>query len=112
MNKLLFLVATLFLAGCATQPKPIYYWGDYQEALYQHYTPGKSSPQEQIALLLKTQEKAKSKNLPVPPGFNAQLGMLYNETGQIELARERFAIEKSQFPESAVYMDFLLGKKG
>ena len=33
----LSIAGALLLAGCATQPQPLYYWGDYQPQLYGHF---------------------------------------------------------------------------
>ncbi len=99
----------LFLSGCATPPQPLYYWGDYQDQIYGHFKREKS-PQEQIAGLEADVEKAASKNLALPPGFQAHLGMLYGSTGNSEKMRVHLEAEKRQFPESAVFMDFLLKK--
>jgi len=46
----------------------------------------------------------------VPPGFNAHLGMLYSEIGNHVGASAYFRMEKTLFPESSVFMDFLLAR--
>jgi hypothetical protein len=47
----------------------------------------------------------------VPPGFHAHLGMLYSMTGKSnDQIAAQFEDEKRLFPESTVYMDFLLAK--
>ena len=103
------LAATLLLAGCATGPQPLYYWGDYQPALYGHFTK-ESGPQEQIASLEAGLEKARAAGKPVPPGYNAHLGLLYAEGEQTDQMLKYFEAEKTLYPESASYMDFLLAK--
>jgi len=40
-----------------------------------------------------------------------QLGLLYVETSRPDLAFAQFNAEKTQFPESAAYMDFLMRNK-
>lgn len=103
------LAGALFLAGCATGPQPLYYWGDYQPALYGHFTKEKG-PQEQIAALEAGIEKARAAGKPVPPGYNAHLGLLYAEGEQTDQMLKYFEAEKALYPEGASYMDFLLGK--
>jgi hypothetical protein len=49
--------------------------------------------------------KAVSANKPLPPGFHAHLGNLYSQMGKPDLALQEFQKEKTQFPESAVFMD-------
>jgi hypothetical protein len=100
----------LVLAGCASAPKTVYSWDNYQPVIYQYYQGDKSSPEEQIAKLQEAQEKAKASAKPVPPGLHAQLGLLYATTGKPELAFQQFTAEKTLFPESAAYMDFLMTK--
>ncbi|WP_414672299.1 DUF4810 domain-containing protein [Leclercia sp. CFBP8987] len=111
VNKLVTGAALLLLAGCATNtPQKIYTWGDYQESVYDYYT-NKTSPQEQIASLQKLIETSRASSKPVPPGVHAQLGMLYSNTGNRELAMAEFNAEKTQYPESASYINFLTTKK-
>ncbi len=109
MRKFFILLLTLFLGGCASNS--IYYWGHYQDLLYDQYqTPGKSTPEMQVLKLEEDMEKAKSKNKPLPPGFFAHLGYQYLQMGRTEEAKESFESEKQQFPESAVLMDRFLKK--
>ncbi|QDH17699.1 DUF4810 domain-containing protein [Swingsia samuiensis] len=103
-----FLIAGLVsLTGCSGGERPLYYWGDYQKQLYSYFEK-KTSPEEQIIDLEKNIQKAQSKNLSLPPGYYAHLGLLYSETGQYEKAQTAFLTEEKIFPESKTYMDFLL----
>lgn len=108
-SAVLALAATLLLVGCATGPQPLYYWGDYQPALYGHFTK-EVGPQEQIASLEAGLEKARAAGRPVPPGYHAHLGLLYAESEQGDQMVKYFEAEKALYPESAGYIDFLLGK--
>jgi hypothetical protein len=108
-RQLLGVLALLVLSGCATPPQPLYYWGDYQDQLYGHFK-GVKSPEEQIARLEADVEKAASNNMALPPGFQAHLAILYGSTGNTEKMRNHLEAEKQQFPESSVFMDFLLKK--
>lgn len=111
LNRIAIGAAVLLLAGCATNvPQKMYTWGDYQESVYHYYT-NETSPQEQIAALQKLVEQSRASNKPVPPGVHAQLGMLYSNTGNAELAMAEFNTEKTQYPESASYINFLTTKK-
>ena len=53
-------------------------------------------------------EKIRAKNGAVPPGYHAQLGLLYSSIGKDDQMVREFETEKALFPESATYMDFLL----
>lgn len=102
------LTAALMLGGCAQQPKQLYHWGSYQQQVYEHFRNESSSPQEQIAALEAGLQVARSRGETPAPGLHAHLGMLYAETGKADQIRQQFETEKSLFPESAPFMDFLL----
>jgi hypothetical protein len=103
------VLVLLTLTGCAGSPKPLYYWGNYQTQLYGHFK-GETSPEEQIVKLEEDIEQAASNNLPLPPGFQAHLALLYGDTGNGEKMKQNLEMEKQQFPESATFIDFLLKK--
>ncbi|MFU2487189.1 DUF4810 domain-containing protein [Thauera sp. WH-1] len=103
------VAGALLLAGCASGPQPLYYWGEYQPALYGHFTK-EMGPQQQIASLEAGLEKARAIGKPVPPGYNAHLGLLYAESEQTDEMLKYFEAEKALYPESAPYMDFLLSR--
>jgi hypothetical protein len=105
---LLFSLMTL-LGGCAA--KPIYYWGNYQDLLYTQYNePGKATPEYQIEKMEADIQKAKSKHMPLPPGFWAHLGFQYLQVGNVAGAKVGFETEKKHFPESAKLMNRLTRK--
>jgi hypothetical protein len=108
------VAVSLWLAGCACDQdfslRYHYYWGHYQSVIYDMYNrPEKNSPERLASLLEEDEIKAASLNKPLPPGFHAQLGYLYEQSGRTDLARKEYELEKQQFPESAVFMDRLLG---
>lgn len=105
----LAVATTLMLFGCATQTKPLYYWGDYQPQLYAYFQGDGNSPEQQREALEKTAIQASAKGAALPPGFHAHLGLLYLRMGQPGQARTAFLAEEAQFPESKPYMDFLIG---
>ncbi|OTG83850.1 DUF4810 domain-containing protein [Acinetobacter sp. ANC 4648] len=113
--KKLYLVlgglACLNLVGCVSAPKSLYSWGVYPQQSYLMLSiPEKTSPQEQIAKLEKDIEKAKAKNLAVPPGLYAHLGLIYLNIQNAPRAAEYFELERQVYPESTVLMDRLLKK--
>ena len=102
--------AALLLAGCAnTATPPLYQWNGYQPAVYD-YLKGEKAPQEQIDALEKAVQQIRAKGATPPPGFHAQLGMLYATVGNDSQAMQEFDAEKQLFPESSTYMDFLMKK--
>lgn len=96
------------LTACAQPPKPLYHWEGYQRQVYEYLKADGSPPSEQLTVLQAQAEKARAMNAALPPGFRAHLGMLYLKTGRFDDARGAFEAEKTAFPESATYMDFLL----
>ena len=111
MRILLLLILAASTAACVSRPAPLYHWGQYEEVLYSnHARPGAADPQNQIASLEQEYQAARSENTKLPPGWHAHLGYLYFQAGKADQAQQEFVTEKSQFPESAVFMDRLLAK--
>jgi len=103
-------VGVATLVGCAHQPEPLYMWGSFPQQQYDILLRSGASPDAQMRAMQVQAEKAAATNKALPPGFRAHLGMLELNAGHAQRARELFAAEKAAFPESAPYMDKLLGK--
>jgi hypothetical protein len=103
------IASALLVSGCASQPQTLYYWGDYQKQVYRHFTKD-TGPDEQITKLEAGLEKARASGKSVPPGYHAHLGILYSQSERADQMRKYFEAEKSLYPESATYVDFLLRK--
>lgn len=102
--------AAMLVTGCAANsPPPLYQWTGYQPAVYD-YLKGEKAPQEQIDALEKALQEIRGKGHMPPPGFHAQLGMLYASVGKGGQAMQEFEAEKELFPESSTYMSFLMKK--
>ena len=107
----LLLLVALGLGGCQNAVKPIYYWGNYENLLYQTYSkPENAGPAEQAAKLEEDLTKAAAKNLSPNPGLHAQLGYAYYQLGRTDAAEKEFVAEKTLFPESTVFIDRMLAK--
>lgn len=106
MGGLLLLAA--LASGCAPAPQKLYQWDNYQPAVYQHYQADTANLVEQIQKLEASIAKASATGVSVPPGLHAHLGMLYFNTGRDQEARAQFAAEKTLFPESTHFMDYIL----
>ncbi|EPF91795.1 hypothetical protein GCM10025882_11020 [Acinetobacter gyllenbergii] len=99
------------LVGCAAGPQPLYSWGSYTQQTYLMYNqPEKATPSAQIIKLEAEIEKAKAKNLAVPPGLYAHLGWLSLQVNNAQKAVEYFQLERQVYPESTVLMNRLLQK--
>jgi hypothetical protein len=104
-------LASLSLVGCATAPKSLYSWGEFPQQTYLSLSlPEKAMPQDQVLKLEKDIEKAKAKNLAVPPGMYAHLGLQYLNMNDAPRAIQYFELERQVYPESTVLMDRLLKK--
>ena len=104
------IVLAACFSACESSPGALYSWGSYESQVYA-YLNGESRG-EQLAALERDLEKAEAGGKAVPPGFYAQLGLLYVETGDAVGAVACFTMEKTLFPEAAVFMDFLLANYG
>jgi len=103
--------AMLALAGCASKPPPpLYEWGGYQGQLYAHFRGDMASPLAQLGALLEQVQKTEAKGSAVPPGLHAHIAMLLLQAGQRDEAVGHLQAEKALFPESAHYMDWLIGR--
>ena len=100
-----FLVLGVF--GCKTT-EPLYYYGDYNTAVYSYLKGEDTTLEEQITILEETVQLAEANGQNIAPGIHAHLGMLYFETGNPQLGESHFQAEKQLFPESTRYIDFLL----
>ena len=110
LQRSVLVLSALLLTACANQ-SGLYQWGSYEDQIYAMYSsPGKSSPDEQIAALEADGEKARAKNRTPPPGHYAHLGYLYFQTGKLDQAVASFETEKVLFPESSAYMDRLISR--
>ena len=102
----LTLAATTLLAGCAA-PKTLYQWEGYEPQVYEYFK-GEEPKEAQAEALERDLQKIRSTGKAVPPGYHAHLGLLYLSMGKDDQMVQQFNTEKSLFPESGTYMDFLL----
>jgi len=107
-NKTALLAMCLFFTACETT-QPLYYWGDYENLVYEMYNkPGKAPPELQIDKLSQDVEEAESSGKKVAPGIHAHLGMMYAAVGNMAAAEAAFNNEKRLYPESATLLDGML----
>ncbi len=108
-GKMLATIAvTAIASGCAAPAKPLYGWDGYQPQVYAYLKDnGNAAPEAQIAALEAAEQQVLARGQALPPGYQAHLAMLYAKTGQADKTAERLAAEKTQFPESSGFMDFL-----
>jgi len=109
--KWLGLVTLLLATGCSTS-KPLYSWGDYEGSVYRmtHEMEGGFEVGQEIETLEAHFKRSEENGAIVPPGYLLHLGYLHFLTGDVEGARFNFELEKARFPESAGFVDDLLGR--
>ncbi|WP_454724203.1 MULTISPECIES: DUF4810 domain-containing protein [Cupriavidus] len=93
------------LAGCAG-PKTLYQWESYQPQVYDYFKG--ESKQAQVEALERDMQKIQAAGATPPPGYHAHLGMLYADIGKDDQMVQEFQTEKTLFPESGTYIDFLM----
>ena len=107
MRARLLLAAGIAAALSACAPQARYHWGQYDAALYRHY----SSPQDReqwVEALRTTILEAEQLGDKVPPGICAEYGYALFEEGQADASVPWFQREKETWPESTVLMDKMI----
>jgi hypothetical protein len=104
MRTMTALALTLALAGCA---RPLYDWGQYEDALWRMQTE-KFSPGTEAKVLSEEIDATLAKGRRVPPGKLATLGFFHYQNGDREAARACFQREKELYPESAEFVDGMI----
>lgn len=110
VRSLLLLLVCGLLAACeTTSSSSLYYWGDYEQLLYDMYNkPGNAQPEMQIDQLSADIERARHEGKRIAPGVHAHLGLMYASIGNMAAAEAAFNNEKVLFPESATLLDGML----
>ena len=102
----LFVLAAT-LAGCAAKAPALYSWQGYEANLDAYFRASNLSPDAQTQLMEQDLQKIQGSGLAVPPGYHAHLGLLYGGQGNLDKFAQQVNLEKSKFPESQTFMDFL-----
>ena len=105
------LLALIILSGCVTPvSQSNLYWGKYSQTLYQvKKEPGVLSNQSHENELLSIVDESKTRNLKVPPGVYAELGIFALGRGDDIAAANYFRMEQDVYPEAAILMQRSLG---
>lgn len=108
MKVLIVVLFAVFGLSACQSTKPTYYYGEYQEALYNYFKSDGIAISEQISVMQNVIARAPNKGLLVAPGAHAHLGLLYFESGNPAQGMNHFDQEKMLFPESTTYINFLI----
>lgn len=98
------LIFGLTLSGCA--PKNLFYWGNYEDSLYERYI-NNDTKQTEI-YLRELIDNAAKENMRVPPGIFADYGFILYQRGDKKSAIDYFKKEKQLYPESQILMNKLI----
>lgn len=115
MKKIYVILATTALAvslvGCATPKKSTFYWGSYEDLVYDMYVePGSADATTQIDKLTTTIQEAKAEGKPVGPGIHAHLGYMYSLQGNVAQSKAEFLTEETMYPESDILIDGMMNR--
>ncbi len=105
---LLLVAASLGSTSCSTT---LYDWGDYERSVLALETEFLDSDLlDEITRLERQVEDSVGQDRPAPPGLHAHVGYLQYLAGNSDAALRHFEAEKSLYPQSAVFMDGLIGR--
>lgn len=103
MRFLFVIVAVVMLSACTTDR---YYWGEYENQLYDFYKhPDKM---DSLLIALETVIEHGEQSGHIPPGIYAEYGYLMLVKGDTDKALKSFQREKEIWPESAYFMDVMI----
>jgi hypothetical protein len=98
------------ITGCRTPPKPpMYYYGDYERALYKiKKSPDAANGSKYQASLEDVIKGSKEKSIRVPPGIYCEYGYVLWQKGRHSEAEAQFALEMQTYPESVPFVTLVL----
>ena len=106
MRSVLAALALALGAGCTSTH---YDWGRYEDSVYAvTRRPDGFDLGAEIDAMEQQIQKASGKDRLIPPGVHAHVGYLHTVAGNADQARAHFETEKTIYPESAQFMDYLL----
>jgi len=110
MKKIIaFALWGLLLTACASTPKSLYSWNNYQDQVYDYI---KNETPESLEKLMKTYQQMidqqKGLRKTVPPGICADYGFLLYKQGKKEEGIRLMEKEVALYPESAVFISRII----
>jgi hypothetical protein len=86
----------------------MYQWQGYQANVDAYLRADTKSLDEQTQRMEEDLTKISADGGAVPPGYRAHLGLLYGQQGNLDRFAQNVQAEKTQYPESTTFMDFLM----
>jgi hypothetical protein len=111
MKNWLLLTLIVLITGCSSVSQGGYYWGNYSLSYFEMVkdrTPETVS--RRITALEEIIDGSSERELRVPPGVHAELGMLFIDSGRNEEGVAQLEAEIAVYPESKPFIDRLLSR--
>ena len=114
LKKIGLATALVVLAsGCTTTSQGGYYWGSYSNSYYEWLkAPSPETLAERKASLEDIITVSKEKGIRIPPGIQAELGKIYGEQKNPEMAVSMLRAEMETYPESVPFLQRVLDQQG
>ena len=104
------LLAFVAASSCVSD-KSLYSWGHYEESVYRVcHGADTIDLAKDVQMLSQEIDRAHAEGRRVAPGVHAHLGYLYYVSGNTGAAVEHLKAEKELYPESATFIDGMLGR--
>ncbi len=112
MKYLALVIAVLVSTGCAQVSQGGYYWGQYSESYFALVKDrNQETVMQRITALEEIVSESASRDIRVPPGIHAELGMVYAEVGREEESLGQFETEVAIYPESKPFIERLVSRQ-
>ena len=109
----LCFVLCVLLQACASAPSTLYDWKDYPDRTHDYlrshgYASDSGNANDALKAMQHELTDFQDGRLRAPPGYYAHLGLLYARQGDLAHYTQALESEKTLFPESAPFIDYLL----
>lgn len=113
MKKISTIIVFLaFLSGCSSVSQGGYYWGDYSSTYFSLVKDRNADTvSRRVVALEDIVSKSADRDIRVPPGIHAELGMLYAEEGREAEGFAQFEREVALYPEAKPFIERLIARK-
>jgi hypothetical protein len=105
------ILFVLLLASCASAPKSLYTWGNYQERTYAYI---KNATDKSLEELMKTYQslidKQEGSRHTIPPGICADYGYLLYKQGRTQEGLALLEKEIALYPEATAFISRIIKK--
>ena len=110
MRVVISLLLLAILSSCVTVPKPIYYWGAYEDLSYKAVKGNEEADFQKLMVSFTDIAKntAKGSSGKIPPGICGDFGFFLMRQGKTQEGKQWLLKEKALYPESTIFIDSIL----